>query len=335
MLAIEKINGMAVTKNGQGIKISCFCLAWLLALTCVFSSCATQIKRPDAVLHTPTSSGYIPCISNDDSIEISAAQAFVYDISAGGFTYLKGNDTIMYPASTTKLLTILYALTLLDPSEIVAPGDELDLVAKDASIAYIKQSHKLSVEMLIEGMLLPSGNDAAYALAATAGKKLLSLSNSATDDVSGTTAVGKFIEGMNDYAVSIGMCGSHFESPDGYYSDGHYSTLEDIAIVSKLAYENEIIRKYSGLHEDDVIYASGHTNHWTNTNLMLDKNSEYYCPYVNGLKTGSAGKGNYSLICSLEISGRAYIIGVFSAKGKNERFADMKTIIDRIIAVSA
>ena len=70
--------------------------------------------------------------------------------------------------------------------------------------------------------------------------KRQSLSNSATDDVSGTTAIGKFIEGMNDYAVSIGMCGSHFESPDGYYSDGHYSTLEDIAIVSKLAYENEI-----------------------------------------------------------------------------------------------
>ncbi len=296
---------------------------FILIISVVFSSCSGD--RPPAKLHSADDKGYIPCVAEQLDIEVSSGQAFVYDIESGEFLYKKGEKTVVYPASTTKLLTILYALELLSPDEIVAPSNELELVAKDSSIAFIKTYHRLSVEMLIEGMMLPSGNDAAYVLAAAAGRKL-------TDDksIDGKEAVRLFVDGMNNYAREIGLCGSHFTSPDGYYTDAHYTTIEDIALISLLACRNEIIMKYAGMQYDDVVYASGHSNHWTNTNLMLDKDSIYYSAYVTGLKTGSAGAGNYSLICTFELDGgkRKYIIGLFASETKEDRYRDAKKVID-------
>jgi len=279
------------------------------------------------VLHGVDDIGYIPCTSKEADIKISSKQAFVYDVENGEFIYKKGSENIIYPASTTKLLTVLFALTILSPDEIVTPGNELELIAPDSSIAYIKSHHSLTVEMLIEGMLLPSGNDAAYALAAAAGKKL-----SDNGNIDGKSAVSLFIDGINEYASGIGLCGSSFTSPDGYYEPNHYTTLEDIALISIMASQNDTIAKYAHMHSDNVIYASGHTNTWINTNLMLDPESQFYSPYVTGLKTGSAGTGNYSLILTLTLdNGREYIIGIFSSAEKNDRYTDALTIIDYLV----
>ena len=157
----------------------------------------------------PEKTPYPIPISNDMlDLDVKAPQCYVYSVNTGTMLYLKGRGEILYPASTTKLLTIMYALTLLSPDELVTPGDELSLVGEFSTIAYVRPNHTLTVEMLIEGMLLPSGNDAAYVLAAAAGRKL-------TDDktVNGVEAVGFFVEGMNSYAKTLGMTGSHFTSP--------------------------------------------------------------------------------------------------------------------------
>lgn len=291
----------------------------------LLNSCSK--KLPEARLHSEDEPGYIPCVAEQPGIELLSGQAFIYDVDSGEFIFKKGEESIIYPASTTKLLTIIYALELLSPDEIVSPGNELELIAPDSSIAYIKDYHKISVEMLIEGMLLPSGNDAAYALAAAAGKKLAKNAN-----IDGKEAVGYFIQGMNDYAKEKGLCGSHFTSPDGYYTIDHYTTIEDITLIAMMASQNKIIMKYSGIRSDNVIYASGHTNIWTNTNLMLDSESEFYNKYVTGLKTGSAGTGNYSLICSVTLGRdtgtREYLIGLFASTTKEDRYRDANKIID-------
>lgn len=255
-------------------------------------------------------------------IELSAPQAFVYNLDTDEFLYLRGEGEPLSPASTTKLLTITYAMTLLSPDELITPGDELSLVGEFSTYAYVRPIHTLSAEMLIEGMLLPSGNDAAHVLAAAAGRKL-------TDDknISGVDAVGLFIDGMNEYAASIGMYGSHFVSPDGYPNDNHYSTVEDMALISVIAAKNELITKYSRLRKDDVTYASGHIITWTNTNKLIDPQSGYYSPYVTGLKTGSAGEGNYSLVVSANIEGVTYVFGFFSEAKADARFADALAVI--------
>ncbi len=257
------------------------------------------------------------------TLELTAKQSFVYNVNTGEFLYLTGRGERIVPASTTKLLTIVYALTLIDdPSELVTPGDELSLVNEHSSLAYVRPNHTLTVEMLIEGMLLPSGNDAAYVLACAAGRKL-------SDDPKGipaVDAVALFIDGMNEYANSIGMTGSHFTCPDGYPDEDHYSTVEDMAIISAIAVKNSIIKKYARILVDNVVYASQHTNKWTNSNKLLDPSGEFYSPYATGLKTGSADN-NYSFIASADIEGVTYIAGFFTEEHPNDRFVDALTVI--------
>ena len=125
-----------------------------------------------------------------DRFSAYATDIFVYDCVTGGFTELTcDGDSRVYPASTTKLLTALLALELMDEDEIIQPGDEVYMTGENASFAYVRPQHRLTVSTLIEGMLLPSGNDAAYALAAACGRRL------AGDEALGCeAAVARFVD---------------------------------------------------------------------------------------------------------------------------------------------
>ncbi len=295
--------------------IALFC-AFIVVLSVMLGSCADT--RADAVLHGDES------IYADSmyKIGIRSPQGFVYDINNGVLVFTKGEDKVVYPGSTAKLITALFALSVLPADRVVEAGDELDLVKPGSSIAYIKKGHRLTVEMLIEGMLIPSGNDAAYVLAAAVGRAL------AGGECSSKEAISTFISGVNSYAKEIGLCGTYITVPDGYAYDEQYTTTEDMAIVARLAMENDIIARYAGIQTDFVVYASGHTNTWVNTNLLLDPQSQYYSEYATGLKTGSIN-GEYSLVFLFEFEdGREYIAGVFGADSKNIRFEDANTIIN-------
>ncbi len=249
-----------------------------------------------------------------------ALQYFVYDLTDNEYVSICGRQKVIYPASTTKLLTALVALEYLEPDEVVTAGDEADFIEYGSSIAYIQKDMRLSVEMLIEGMLLPSGNDAAYVLAAAAGRKI-----AGSDNIDSKQAVGFFVDEMNVFAKKNGLCGSNFVTPDGYCGSEHYSTLEDMMLISKMASENEIIRKYAAMESDYVTYASGETNTWKNTNECLDKSSKYYNEHITGLKTGSLDEYN-NFIAIYESGGKEYLIGVFGLEDKEQRFADVNTI---------
>ncbi len=293
----------------------------------IFSGCSEnntvdiKYRRP-AVLHSDKAEYAMNKIENDraDELEIYAAQAFIYDINEGKYLFLRGADKILYPASTTKLLTALYALTLLDADELVTPGEEQKLKDPQSAVAFVRSNHTLTVEMLVQAMMLPSGGDAAYALAAAGGKVLCG------NDCDAVTAINAFIEGMNEHAKELGLCGSNFASPDGFYDPQNYSTIEDMTILALRAMENETIMKYASMPQASVTYASGHTNTWKNTNRMIHEGDKYYSPYVTGLKTGTL-EGNSCLLCSFEIKGKKYAAGVFSEKSEELRYEDMTKII--------
>lgn len=297
-------------------------LCVILALT-VAAVAIALLHSPAATLHTPDDAGYIPTSATPYTFSVSAPQAFVYDATSNEILWIKGASRVVYPASTTKLLTALYTLTVLSPDEVVTVGDEVALIDPASSRAFISPGQALTVEMLIEGMMLPSGNDAAYALAAAAGRRIGGASLNAMD------AVDAFLDGMNAYALTLGLCGTQFTTPDGLAAEQHYTTLEDILLIAKAATEQPLIMKYAALHEDDVTYHSGETITWTNTNALLDPDSPYYRPAVTGLKTGSL-TGNYCLLCSYEQDGSTYIIGIFGAPTKTARFADACAIIDTL-----
>ena len=252
----------------------------------------------------------------------NGAAYFVCHLDTGDTEYA-GEDEIIYPASITKLLTALTALDILAPDTLITPGEEVSLIPERSTIAYVRPQHTLTLEMLIEGMLLPSGGDAAYAIAAACGKVL------ADEDIPYTEAIARFVEAMNDKAAALGCTDSHFTVPDGYAENENHTNVRDLALIARAATESPLITAYAGLASDDVIYESGHTNTWVNTNQMLDPASPYYDPAVRGLKTGSLDN-NYSLIILADVDGSPVLIGVFGSRTDAGRYMDAAALLDLV-----
>ena len=176
--------------------------------------------------------------------------------------------------------------------------------------------------MVIEAMMLPSGNDAAMILAAAAGRRI-----AGDESMDAGTAVQEFVAEMNRQAESLGFEKSHFANPDGYHVGSHYTCVNDMARIAKLALENETISRYMRLHDADVTYASGQTNHWENTNLLLDPEGEFYRPDAIGMKTGHTRQAGYSLMSAFQNGDSTLVIGMFGYTDEKVRFQDTITLL--------
>ena len=149
-------------------------------------SAVPSIQSPD-----PSLAIYQICDALAQNME--ARHLFVYDTNTDRILYSKtvGNGKL-FPASITKLFSAYVALQYLDPNTIITAGDELDLVHEGSSIAYINKGSQLRVKMIVEGMMLPSGNDAAIVLAAAAGRIIAQ-----DETLSAADAVASFVDEMN------------------------------------------------------------------------------------------------------------------------------------------
>lgn len=260
---------------------------------------------------------------------ILAKQYFVYSCEEGRFlTAAEETTTKIYPASVTKLFTAYVALQYLDADKSVTAGDVLDRVVAGSSVAEIKKGDSLTVESLIGGMLLPSGNDAAYILAEEAGRAMY---GEKASQVSTKDAINRFVKEMNAQAKLLGMKGTNFANPDGIHSDDHYTTYADLAIMGMLALEDPIIMKYAAVSKAEHVMQSG-TKKWKNTNALIDPESEYYCPYATGLKTGQTPKAGSCLLSSFEYRGHTYIIGVFGCPEVDDRFPDTLQLFTQAVS---
>ena len=249
---------------------------------------------------------------------VSAGHVFVYDVAERKMLFSNAPSTeSFYPASITKLFSAWVALQILKPETVVTAGWELDLLQSGSSTAFIALGSKLTVEMLVEAMLLPSGNDAAYILAAAAGRELAGDPN-----LSAKKAVARFIEEMNRMAQVVGLANSHFENPDGYHSETHYSCAGDLATIGELALGNAIIAKYAAMQQDSVRFISGETIAWYNNNRLLNPESAWYCENAIGLKTGYTEEAGYCLLAAFEEDGRQFLVGIFDAENTMSRYSD-------------
>ena len=279
----------------------------------------TQPEEPTAPLWT-----YDP-----GDRELLAKQYFVYDVEFGVFLIDSGNGSRVYPASITKLFTCYVAMEYLEPDTVLTVGDELDMVAWGSSVAGLVKGDKISVAQLTEAMLLPSGNDAAYVLAVNAGRIICGDPNAGV-----YYAVNAFMEKMNQFAREIGMTSTHFSNPDGIHDDNHYMSFNDLALLGAFSLENDTIMNMAKIARDQVEFdyvadrpaptdpeAPG-VGEWKNTNQLIDPESEYYCPYATGLKTGQTPYAGSCLLSAFHYEGRNLIIGVFGCPETVDRFPD-------------
>lgn len=258
--------------------------------------------------------------------EMTAKQYFVYDCDTKEFLAEARNGTdVIYPASITKLFTAYVALQYLNPETLCTAGDELDGVYAGSSVAEIQKGDTLTVEELVEAMLLPSGNDAAYILAANAGRVLAH-----NRGLSGTEAVSRFVTEMNTQAKYMGMADTHFANPDGIHSDDHRTTFSDIAIMGTLAMEDPVIMRYAATAKAEKTLSDG-VKEWKNTNALIHPESPYYCPYCIGLKTGQTPSAGSCLLSAFSYHGKTYLIGVFGCPDVDDRFPDTLLLFQNAI----
>jgi D-alanyl-D-alanine carboxypeptidase (penicillin-binding protein 5/6) len=142
-------------------------------------------------------------------------------------------------------------------------------------------------------MLLPSGNDAAYAMAAYVGRKSLR-----DPEASREEAVMEFARLMNKKAGILGAKNSCFKTPDGYDAVGQYTTAYDMGLIGMAAAANETITEISGLASSRNIFPSGQDVTWNNTNKLVKKYSGQYYSHAIGLKTGTSTMAGKCLIAA-------------------------------------
>ena len=254
----------------------------------------------------------------DPEYELTARNAFVYDCNSGELRYTLGDmSKQIAPASLTKLFTAYVALQILDPETTVTCGKETTWIDPASSVAWVSPGDRVTVELLIQGMMMQSGNDAAYATAVAAGRALAE-----DPDYPPKQAVALFMDEVNEQTQVLGLTGTHFATPDGLDTFDHYTTAEDMLTIALIAMEQPLLRHYSSLSKTSVMYENGETYTYRSTNFLLQPESKYYCPDACGMKTGTTKKAG-SCLMSLFYNGEGYIlIGVFGCPKYEDRFAD-------------
>ena len=242
------------------------------------------------------------------SIEVSAKAAALYDPVHGRFIYTKNALDKIQPASTAKLLTAITAIELGGSKQKFKVGSEIQLIASDSSRAYLVKGQVLSLDQILDALLLPSGNDAAYVIAANMGRKIAD-----APKLKDKQAVKRFVEAMNKKAEEIGVVHSNFVTPDGYDAEKQYTTAYDMALIGAKALDYEEILETVKKPRARDILLSGEDVTWTNSNRLIKKGSGYYYSYAIGLKTGTSGEAGRCLVSAAEKKGRKYVSVVMDA----------------------
>jgi serine-type D-Ala-D-Ala carboxypeptidase (penicillin-binding protein 5/6) len=204
----------------------------------------------------------------------------------------------------------------LDAKVTIAQAYSDYVVANNASLAHLIVGDKVTVRQLLYGLMLPSGCDAAYALADKYG--------------SGTTRAARvksFIGKMNTAATKLGLKNTHFDSFDGIGKGANYSTPRDLTKIASSAMKNSTFRTVvkAKTYTTKTITKSGGTRTmaWENTNKLLGSYSG-----AIGVKTGSGDESGFCLTFAATRNGKTVIGTVLASTSKDQRTADAKKLLD-------
>ena len=227
----------------------------------------------------------------------------------------------VYPASITKLMTALVCVeTVEDLEQEFVISSASSIKVSGSSTAFLQVGESLKIKDLLYGMLLPSGNDAAVAVAeASCG------------------SVDAFVEKMNEEAVKIGALSSHFTNPHGLPDENHYTSPYDIYLIFRAAMQHEVLREILGTKEYQVVYKDRNgarkTQVWKATNLYSTGEKELPEGLkIMGAKTGTTKEAGYCLALDTEKTGSDldYFSIVMKADTKDILYENMTILLDKI-----
>lgn len=233
--------------------------------------------------------------------------AVLLDGVSGQVLYQENATDRNFPASTTKILTALVALEHGDLDQIITVTPDAVDVPPDSSTCWLEAGEQQSLEYLLYGMLLPSGNDCAKAIAE-------GVSQGHPD---------QFITWMNEKAKALGATGSQFTNPHGYHDPNHYTTALDLALIGRAAFTNPTIVRISGTEEFYWPGKSEKNGTYYNNNEMLVLD-----PTTIAGKTGFTEEAGRTLVNAARRGDRLLIGVLMGEEGSASMYQDMIDLLE-------
>lgn len=255
-------------------------------------------------------------IAAEDLPDIDASNAFVMGKN-GTVYYARSADEQVKIASITKVMTAILAVENCKMDEKITVSNAAATVGN--STAGLLEGDELTVEQALRGLMIPSGNDAAIALAEHVGKKL---------DPKTKDAVATFVKAMNEQAKKLGCTGTLFENPHGLdfdeWAGDMHSTAHDVALMMQEAMKDDTIREVMASKDPwiEVTGADGsdHSHSMDTHNVLLDQDGNI------GGKTGTTDDAGYCFASAYNRDGDEIYTVVLNSSTTDQRFADTATL---------
>lgn len=236
-----------------------------------------------------------------------AKSAILLEVDTGTILFEKNANEKLPPASITKVMTLLLIMEAIERGELKLT-DKVRASERAASMGgsqiFLQPGEEMTVDDMIKGISIASGNDASVAMA---------------EHIGGTEEA--FVAKMNERAKKLGMKNTHFVNSNGLPVPNHYSSALDIAIMSRELLKHEMITKYTGTYQDYLRKDSA-TPFWlVNTNRLV----RFY-EGVDGLKTGYTGEAKYCLTATAKRNNMrilSVVMGEPDTKTRNSEIASM------------
>jgi len=237
---------------------------------------------------------------------LTAEGIVVLDLDSSEILYQKNPDQQFSIASLTKIMTAIVALENYNQTDVITtPKEATNLLP--GSVIYLQEGEEMTVLNLLYGLLLYSGNDAAYTLASKIGQD-------------------KFVSLMNQKAKALGFSKTYFVEPSGL-EQGNVSTPREIAFLMGYALRNPVFAKIVKTDQTEIVSTGGQIRHpLKNTNQLL---REYTGTY--GGKTGYTEQAGHSLVVAVERGGHEIISVVL--KASQDQFKETKSLLDWVFLV--
>ena len=254
-----------------------------------------------------------------DTSVTSSEAGIVLNTTDKTVVYSKNPYERLYPASLTKVMTALLVLENGGLDETVEVTKDAVITENGASLAGIKPGDKITVRELLYGLMLPSGNDAANALA-----------------VHTSGSVDAFVAEMNRKAALLGCAGTHFVNTNGLSDDQHYTTAYDFCLIFQKALEHPEFREIISTrqHVGNWIGSDGAgiAKTWDNSNWYLTKKAASpKTVTVIGGKTGTTrAAGSCLVMASENEEGKEFISIILKAENHDTLYQNMTNILGKI-----
>lgn len=243
----------------------------------------------------------------------NAKSAILIEVETGEVLYEYNSHEKLAPASMTKMMSLLLIMEALD-NDIIKYDDMITASSNASSMGgsqiLLETGEQMSVDDLLKGITIASGNDAVVALA---------------EAIGGSEA--NFVKMMNDKARELGLKDTYFQNSHGLDEENHYSSAYDMAIIARELVAHDKILEYSSIYETYLRKGTERQTWLVNTNKLVRFKSG-----VDGLKTGYTSNSGYCLTATMKKDGMRVIAVVMGEPGSTVRNDEASSLLDYAFA---